>query len=212
MIVIIDYGMGNLRSVQKGLEQAGYEAIISSDPDEVVNGEGVILPGVGAFADAIDNLRRTGLDRAVFEVVKQQRPLLGVCLGLQLFFTESEENGLYEGLNLIKGRVVKLPPGNKIPHMGWNQMKIVGEPEIFKNIPDLSYFYFVHSYYCLPEEETTIGLCDYSLDFPCAVQKGSIIGTQFHPEKSSSVGLQILKNFGAICTGAGSKEGKADAR
>ncbi|MGE5403809.1 MAG: imidazole glycerol phosphate synthase subunit HisH [Candidatus Saccharibacteria bacterium] len=198
MIKIIDYGMGNLRSVQKGCEKAGLQAEITSDPDEVLKGNGVILPGVGAFGDAISQLKQTGLDKAVYETVRMGKPLLGICLGLQLFFSESEEDGIYEGLNLIKGRVVRFPPGRKVPHMGWNQLEIQGQPPLFKGIPDRSYFYFVHSYYCDPTEPVTIGLCDYGVKFTCAVQKGNIVGTQFHPEKSSALGLAILKNFGEM--------------
>lgn len=198
MIKIIDYGMGNLRSVQKGIEKVGLLAEITSDPDEVLKGDGVVLPGVGAFRDAIIQLKQTGLDKAVLETAKIGKPLLGICLGMQLFFSESEEDGIYEGLNLIEGRVVRFPPGRKVPHMGWNQMEIQGQPRLFKGIPDQSYFYFVHSYFCQPVEPLAIGLCDYGVKFTCAVQKGCVMGTQFHPEKSSAMGLTILKNFGEM--------------
>jgi len=200
MIAIIDYGMGNLRSVQKGLESVGIEAFVTSDPIEVTKAPGVILPGVGAFQDAIANLKNTGMVEAVQEVVRQERPLLGICLGMQLLFTESEENGQHRGLNLIPGRVVKFPVTKKVPHMGWNQVRLVGDSQLFNGLADQSYFYFVHSYYCDPHIPVSIGMCNYGLDFTCAVQKGSLFGCQFHPEKSSSLGLRILKNFGDLCS------------
>lgn len=198
MIAIIDYGMGNLRSVQKGLESIGLNASIATDPDQVVAAEGVILPGVGAFADAIKNLKDTGMDKAIFEIVRLNKPFLGLCLGMQLMFSESEEDGIYQGLDIIKGRVIKLPPGEKVPHMGWNQINPVGGSPLFKGIPDGSYFYFVHSYYCAPEEDATIATSQYGIEFTCAVQKGNIMATQFHPEKSSSLGLKVLGNFGDL--------------
>lgn len=199
MIAIIDYGMGNLRSVQKGLECAGIKAVVTSNPVEVVKAPGVILPGVGAFEDAIANLKNTGMVEAVQEVVRQERPLLGICLGMQLLFTESEENGRHQGLDLIPGRVVRFPATKKVPHMGWNQVRLVGDSPLFTGFPDQSYFYFVHSYYCEPHEPVSIGICNYGLDFTCAVQKRNLFGCQFHPEKSSGLGLRILKNFGDLC-------------
>ncbi len=199
MIAIIDYGMGNLRSVQKGLETTGVKAFITANPAEVVDAPGVILPGVGAFEDAIMNLRNTGMVEAVQEVVRRKRPLLGICLGMQLLFTESEENGCHRGLDLIPGRVVRFPAAKKIPHMGWNQVSLQGDSPLFSGVADKSYFYFVHSYYCDPFEPVTIGTCSYGLDFTCAVQKGNLLGCQFHPEKSSSLGLRLLKNFGDLC-------------
>lgn len=198
MITVIDYGMGNLRSVQKGLESLGFEAVVTSDPDRVVQGKGVILPGVGAFEDCIKQLRDSGLDKALYEVVHSGKPLLGICLGMQALFSESEENGLHKGLGLIKGRVIKFPPGLKVPHMGWNQVRYEDDLVLFRGIPQESYFYFVHSYYCVPEEQVTRAVCDYTVEFTCAVQKGNILGTQFHPEKSSRLGLQVLKNFGEM--------------
>jgi len=199
VIAIIDYGMGNLRSVQKGLETAGIKAFITGNPAEVAAAPGVILPGVGAFEDAIMNLRNTGMVEAVQEVVRRKRPLLGICLGMQLLFTESEENGRHRGLDLIPGRVVRFPAANKIPHMGWNQVRLEGDSPLFSGVADKSYFFFVHSYYCDPGEPVTIGTCSYGLDFACAVQKGNLLEDQFHPEKSSSLGLQILRNFGNLC-------------
>lgn len=199
MIAIIDYGMGNLRSVQKGLETAGVKSFITANPAEVAEAPGVILPGVGAFEDAMMNLRNTGMVEAVQEVVRRKRPLLGICLGMQLLFTESEENGRHLGLDFIPGRVVRFPAANKIPHMGWNQVSLQGDSPLFSGVADKSYFYFVHSYYCDPVEPVTVGTCSYGLDFTCAVQKGNLLGCQFHPEKSSSLGLRILRNFGNLC-------------
>jgi glutamine amidotransferase len=199
VIAVIDYGMGNLRSVQKGLETAGVKSFITGNPAEVADAPGVILPGVGAFEDAIFNLRNTGMVEAVQEVVRRKRPLLGICLGMQLLFTESEENGRHRGLELIPGRVVRFPQANKIPHMGWNQVRLEGDSPLFSGVADKSYFYFVHSYYCDPCELVTAGICSYGIDFACAVQKGNLLGCQFHPEKSSSLGLQILRNFGDLC-------------
>ncbi|MGE5544243.1 MAG: imidazole glycerol phosphate synthase subunit HisH [Bacillota bacterium] len=200
MIAIIDYGMGNLRSVQKGLESVGIKAFVTSSPDEVIKAAGVILPGVGAFGDAIANLKNTGMVEAVQEVVRQELPLLGICLGMQMLFTESEENGQHRGLDLIPGRVVRFPVTKKVPHMGWNRVRLVGDSPLFTGLPDQSYFYFVHSYYCDPQTPVSIGICSYGLDFTCAVQQGNLFGCQFHPEKSSSLGLRVLKNFGALCS------------
>lgn len=199
LIAVIDYGMGNLRSVQKGLESLGITASITSDPGEVVRASGVILPGVGAFEDAMAQLNHTGMVEAVKEVVRQNRPLLGICLGMQLLFTESEENGRHRGLDLIPGQVLRFPVAKKVPHMGWNQVRMMGDSPLFNGLPDQSYFYFVHSYYCDPSLPVRIGVCEYGLDFTCAVQKGNLFGFQFHPEKSSSLGLRILKNFGELC-------------
>ena len=199
MIAIIDYGMGNLRSVQKGFEKVGYQAEIVQDPDIVRQAEKVVLPGVGAFRDAMQNLRETGMVGAINEVVAAGKPFLGICLGLQLMFTTSEEGGIYEGLNIFPGRVRLLPPGLKVPHMGWNQIELQKPCPILKDIPDGSAFYFVHSYYVDPENpvvKTT--LTDYGIKFTSIASRGNIFGIQFHPEKSSVLGLRILKNFGEL--------------
>jgi len=200
-VAIIDYGMGNLGSVKKGLERVGIKAIVTSEREDVEKADGVILPGVGAFEDAINNLRIMGLTEAVREAVASKKPFLGICLGMQLLFDESEENGLHKGLGLIKGRVVRLPSKVKIPHMGWNQVKLVKKSPLFVGVPDESYFYFVHSYYCFPEEDVAIGKTFYGLDFVCAVQKENILATQFHPEKSSKLGLAVLLNFARLVEG-----------
>jgi glutamine amidotransferase len=156
---------------------------------------------VGAFADAINNLRDMGIDRTIHELVEKETPLLGICLGMQLLFTESDENGIHQGLDIIKGRVEKfhIPVGLKVPHMGWNQIKINPASNLFDQIPTGSYFYFVHSYCVVPEDEAVVAArTDYGNDFVSAVEKGRLFATQFHPEKSSELGLKILKNFGEL--------------
>lgn len=199
MIAIIDYGMGNLASVKNAFIKLGIKAGTTSDPEEILAAERVVLPGVGAFADAIRNLRNKGIDKVINEVVDRGTPLLGVCLGLQLLFSASEENGIYKGLGVIPGRVVKLPPVYKVPHMGWNQIIPRSNSRLFKHVNPGSHFYFVHSYYVVPEDESWIAATsNYGLDFVCAVEKNNVFATQFHPEKSSDLGLGILKNFGEI--------------
>ncbi len=199
MIVIVDYGMGNLRSVQKGFEKVGYEAFITSDPEVIRKSSGVVLPGVGAFADAMHNLRASGLGDAVLEILSQSKPFLGICLGLQLLFTESEEDGLHKGLGIIKGRVLRLPTEVKVPHMGWNRIKKVCEAPILQGISDGSYFYFVHSYYVDPKDSDIVcTTTEYGIEFTSSIWKDNIFAVQFHPEKSSKLGLKILKNFGGM--------------
>lgn len=199
MIAIIDYGMGNLASVRNAFIKLGYDAFTSSDPDEILGAEKVVLPGVGAFADAIKNLRSLGMDKCIHEVIKTETPLLGVCLGLHLLFSESYENGVHEGLDIIKGKVVKLPSIYKVPHMGWNEVQMKPDSQLFKGIPSGSYFYFVHSYYIEAEDpEWICGSTNHGIDFGCAVEKNRVFATQFHPEKSSEMGLRILRNFGEM--------------
>ncbi|MCL5058150.1 MAG: imidazole glycerol phosphate synthase subunit HisH [Actinobacteria bacterium] len=199
MIAIIDYGMGNLRSVEKGFEKVGVPAKIAADPGEVDRADGVVLPGVGAFADAMDNLRKTGMDGAVKRAIDGGRPFLGICLGLQLLFEASEEWGHSEGLGIFPGTVRRLPEGFKIPHMGWNQVLLRGDHPIMEGVPDGSSFYFVHSYYVDPGREDIIaGVTDYGMQFTSAVGYKNLYAIQFHPEKSSSLGLRVLRNFGGI--------------
>ncbi len=203
MIAIIDYGMGNLRSVQKGFERAGVEAEIIGRPEELLRAEGLVLPGVGAFADAMDNLKRTGMDTAVKAAAGAGRPLLGICLGLQLMFEASEEWGYCEGLGIFPGRVRRLPEGLKVPHMGWNRVRFRGDSHLFRDVPDNSAFYFVHSYYADPGSDTDkIGVTHYGIEFASAVGRNNILAIQFHPEKSSALGLRILRNFGRIVKNA----------
>jgi len=206
MIAIIDYGMGNLRSVQKAFEKVGFEALVTSDPKVVLEAERVVLPGVGAFRDCMRNLEEGGFIEPILRVISEGRPFLGICLGLQLLFTESEEFGLHRGLDIIPGRVVRFPDGMKegdeelkVPHMGWNQLSLKRCPPALAGIPDGSHFYFVHSYYVEPDDPAVVATTtDYGGDFCSSVWRDNIFATQFHPEKSQEKGLAILKNFGEM--------------
>jgi glutamine amidotransferase len=199
MIAIIDYGMGNLRSVQKGFEKMRVDAAVVGKPEEVDRARGVVLPGVGAFADAMTNLRSTGMDEAVYRSVEAGKPFLGICLGQQLLFEASEEWGLTKGLGIFRGRVRRLPDGLKVPHMGWNQAEIQRPDLLLEGIPQSSSFYFVHSYYVDPEEqEVILTRTDYGVSFASIVGRDNVYGIQFHPEKSSGMGLKILENFGRM--------------
>jgi imidazole glycerol-phosphate synthase subunit HisH len=198
MIAIIDYGMGNLRSVQKAFERVGHSATITSDPDAVGRADRVVLPGVGAFRDAIAELNRSGLGDAFRAFVATGKPALGVCLGLQLLFDVSEEDGEYEGLGLIPGRVVRFDAssGVKVPHMGWNSLRIVQEGTILGPEDEMPSVYFVHSYYARPKDVRDIAaFADYPSPFCAAVCRGNLTGCQFHPEKSQKVGLEMYRRF-----------------
>ena len=201
MIVIIDYGMGNLRSVQKALESVGHAAEITSDPDRVRHASKVVLPGVGAFADAVAELRRTGLGEAFRDAVAQGKPCLGVCLGLQLLFDVSEEDGRHEGLGLLPGRVVRFEssPGLKIPHMGWNSLRVLRPSPLLAGLgPDPS-VYFVHSYYARPDHpDDVVAESDHPHPFAAIVERDNLMACQFHPEKSQRVGLAMYANFAAL--------------
>jgi len=200
MIVIIDYGMGNLRSVQKGLEKVGFPAEVSDDPKAVAAAGGVVLPGVGAFKDAMKHLRETGLDKAAVDAIESGRPFLGICLGLQLLFTTSYEDGPSAGLGVLPGTVERLPADVKVPHMGWNQVKKVKDVPILAGLPDKSDFYFVHSYIVKPDDTSiTATSTDYGVEFTSGIRRNNLYAFQFHPEKSSKLGLQLLKNFGEMC-------------
>lgn len=199
MIAIIDYGMGNLRSVQKGFEKVGFAAVVTADPEVVRRADKVVLPGVGAFGDAMANLKAAGMPEVIQETVQAGKPFLGICLGLQLMFESSEEGGFHEGLKIFTGRVKLLPPGLKVPHMGWNQIEVQKDVPILKGIPDRSSFYFVHSYYVDPADPAVITtLTEYGIKFTSIASLGNVFGIQFHPEKSSILGLTILKNFGEL--------------
>ncbi len=197
MIAIIDYGMGNLRSVEKGFLKVGVDAKVVTDPRSVNDAEAIVLPGVGAFRDCMKNLDQMKLIEPILKSVRNGKPYLGICLGLQMLFTESEEFGVYKGLDVLKGKVVRFQVDLKVPHMGWNTVRLLGKPPIFDDIKDESYFYFVHSYYVAPDDKGIIaGTTDYGITFTSMVWKDNIIATQFHPEKSQETGLKILKNFG----------------
>lgn len=196
MIAIVDYGAGNLRSVAKALAKLGYMARVTCDPAAVAEAEAIILPGVGAAADAMENLRRLDLAGPLKEAVAQNKPFFGVCLGLQILFAASEEGGWHECLGVLPGTVRRLPPGPKTPHMGWNRVKQIGNHPLWERIPDNSFFYFVHSYYVDPEDSSTvIGETEYGLTFPSVVARGNLVGTQFHPEKSGDTGIWVYDNF-----------------
>jgi glutamine amidotransferase len=200
-VVIVDYGMGNLRSVQKALERVGREAIISSDPNRVAEAGKIILPGVGAFRDAIARLHDSGLMAPVVEHIQSGKPCLGICLGLQLLFTTSYEDGEHRGLNLIEGEVIRFPnrPRLKVPHMGWNQIDVRRRTPLLKDVPDGSCFYFVHSYYVVPRDPSVIATqTDYASPFTSMIWRDNLFATQFHPEKSQSVGLALLKQFAEL--------------
>lgn len=196
MITIIDYGAGNLFSVRKAIEYFDVDVAISDNSEDILNAEGLILPGVGAFGWGMKLLEEKRLCEPIREAVDKGVPLLGVCLGLQLLFEESEESPEVSGLGLIKGRVKRLPNDLPLPHIGWNQVKIIKETRIFKGISQNSFFYFVHSYYGEPSDRDSVcGITEYGIEFPSVICKENIFAVQFHPEKSSSEGLKIYKNF-----------------
>ncbi len=201
MIAIIDYGMGNLRSVQKGFEKVGCQAVVVNDPAQLAMAEKIVLPGVGAFEDAIAELRRRELVEPILAAIDSGKPFLGICLGLQMLFDVSYENGRHEGLGVLRGEVVKfdLPPEYAVPHMGWNQLDVRRRPPILEGIEDGAYAYFVHSYYVVPSDAGVIATqTDYGLSFCSMVWRDNLYATQFHPEKSQSDGLRILKNFAEL--------------
>jgi glutamine amidotransferase len=202
MIAIVDYGMGNLRSVQKALERLGAIAVVTSDPAALDTARGVVLPGVGAFGDAMHNLRTRRLLAPVLRQVDAGKPLLGICLGMQLLFDESEEMGRHPGLGLLSGRVVRFPEGElKVPHIGWNQLSVAGG-EVLEGVADGSHAYFVHSFYAVPEEPgDLLATTEYGVEFASVVGRGRIWGAQFHPEKSQEVGLKLLGNFARLVDG-----------
>ena len=201
MIAIIDYDAGNLKSVQKALKYIGQDSIITRERQELLTAEKVILPGVGAFGDAMVNLKKYELDKVVHELAAMDKPLLGICLGLQLLFEASEESPGVKGLGLLKGEILRIPdcPGLKIPHIGWNSLHLQGDGRLFQGISQNPYVYFVHSYYLKAEEPSIVkATTDYSVNIHASVEKGNLFACQFHPEKSSETGLQILRNFAAL--------------
>ena len=198
MIAIIDYDAGNIKSVEKAMLLLGQEVKITRDKEEILNADKVILPGVGAFGDAMGKLHQYGLVNVIKEVVKKGTPFIGICLGLQLLFESSDETPGVEGLGILKGKILRIPDkeGLKIPHMGWNSLKFPRGGRLFKNLPEDSYVYFVHSYYLEAEDDSIVtATTEYSTLIHASVEQGNVFACQFHPEKSSDVGIQILKNF-----------------
>ena len=211
-IGIVDYGMGNLRSVSKALETLGFPVRVSGSPMELSLCRGIVLPGVGAFRDCMENLARQGLLPFLKDVLRDGRPFLGICLGLQVLFSGSEEFGRHEGIGFLPGKVVRFPPGmaapgfapgsspQKVPHMGWNRVEFTMDHPVLRGVPLGSYFYFVHSYYVRPDEPAVVACrTSYGVDFAAGVGKGNLLAVQFHPEKSQVAGLALLANFGRLC-------------
>jgi len=205
-ICIIDYGMGNLRSVEKALEKAGAHTTVVADPAAAEGADGLVLPGVGAFGQAMERLTSEGFDRLVKDWIAADRPFLGICLGLQLLFAESEEFGPVAGLDIVRGRVVRFTgpayeshdgrPGLKVPHMGWNSLRVIKSHPVLAGLPDDAMAYFVHSYYCAPSDPGWTAITsDHGMSFTAAIAEGNLFASQFHPEKSGSVGLTMLANF-----------------
>ncbi len=196
MLILIDYGMGNLRSVSKALEKVGFSVKVSSDPEEVKKAEVLVLPGVGAFRDAIENLRKLGLLKEILRHIERGKPYMGICLGLQLLFERSYEFGETEGFGVLEGEVLLLPPKVKVPHIGWNQLWGQKPSDLLDNIKDGEYFYFVHSYHVVPKRQDIIlTTTDYGVDFVSSIEYENIFAVQFHPEKSQKAGLRLLENF-----------------
>lgn len=198
MIAVIDYDAGNIRSVEKALLALGQEVCITRDAEKILSADRVILPGVGAFGDAMENIRRTRLDQVIRRVVDEGKPFLGICLGLQLLFERSEEAPGVEGLGILKGEILRIPEseGLKIPHMGWNSLHLENDGRLFRGIEEQSYVYFVHSYYLKAADEKIVkASTEYCTHIHASVEQGNVFACQFHPEKSSEVGLHILKNF-----------------
>lgn len=199
MIAIIDYGVGNLRSVEKAFHFIGQEAVVTSDKDVILGADDVVLPGVGAFADAMENLKNAGMVDVVKRVIEDGRPFLGICLGMQLLFDYSEEGGeKVKGLGIFKGSIRQLPldMNLKVPHMGWNSLRVKEDCPLFKNLQKNPYVYFVHSYYLTADDkDIVVATTNYGIDFDAAIGKGNVYATQFHPEKSGEVGLNILRNW-----------------
>lgn len=199
MIAVVDCEIGNLRSVQKAFQRQGFDAKITFDLKEIEQAEAIVLPGVGAFKDAIEFIQSHQLEPVLREAVDKEKPFLGICLGLQLLLSQSEEGGLRKGLGFIKGRVVRFPNSVKVPQMGWNRLDRKGVFSIFEGIPEEAYFYFAHSYYAVPErDEVVVATTDYGIEYASVVSQENLFGVQFHPEKSGTVGLKMLTNFARL--------------
>lgn len=202
MITIVDYGMGNLRSVSRAFENQGFEVQVTSDMEKIYHASGLVLPGVGHFGACVRNLQKLRLSDAIDNHIKEGKPFLGICLGLQILFEQSDESPGYPGLGILSGKVSRFPRSRnlKVPHMGWNQIHFESESSILSGIPDGSWFYFVHSYYVEPAENDVNRITsEYGVTFTAAVERDNVFACQFHPEKSSELGLRILKNFASTC-------------
>lgn len=197
MIAIVDYGLGNLRSVQKAFNKVGYDAVITGNKNLIESASHIVLPGVGAFPDAINLLRSSGLDKIVIGEANKGKPILGICLGMQLLFESSAESGIHKGLGLIKGNITRFDIDLKVPQVGWNSVKVAKPSRLLDGV-DGEYFYFVHSFCASEINDETCGITDYCVEFTSAVENKNVFGVQFHPEKSSESGLRILKNFAEI--------------
>ena len=198
MVAIIDYDAGNIKSVEKAMKLLKQEVVVTRDPETILSADKVIFPGVGSFGDAMGKIRQYDLEKVIHEVVERRIPFLGICLGLQLLFERSEESPGVQGLGILKGEILRIPEteGLKVPHMGWNSLEFSGDGRLFRGIPEDAYVYFVHSYYLKAEEpEIVTARTEYGTEIHASVEKGQIFACQFHPEKSSDVGLRILKNF-----------------
>ncbi len=198
MIAMIDYDAGNIKSVEKALQKLGADVVITKDPQEILSADKVILPGVGSFGDAMNNLTKYGLDEVIHQVVGNRTPFLGICLGLQLLFERSDESPEAVGLGILKGEILRIPDadGLKIPHMGWNSLHLQYNGRLFEGLKENDYVYFVHSYYLKAEDESIVkATTNYGVNIHASVEKDNVFACQFHPEKSSDVGLKILKNF-----------------
>jgi imidazole glycerol-phosphate synthase subunit HisH len=198
MIAIIDYGMGNLHSVSKAVERLGYEAVVTADAKEIMEADGAILPGVGAFGDAMQNLKNTGLEEVTKFYAASGKPLLGICLGMQLLFSESEEYGPHEGLGLLPGKVIRFKGDYKVPHMGWNKLSFLQDSPLVKGLQE-GHVYFVHSFHAKPEQSSDLlSTSDYHQPVTAIVGRANVYGMQFHPEKSGELGMGLLRNFLAL--------------
>ena len=197
MIAIIDYGVGNLRSVEKAFEAIGAQAAVTSDPGAIRDAERIVVPGVGAFGECARRLRESGLDQLVLEAVEQDKPVLGVCVGLQLMFDEGHEFGIHKGLGLMRGRVVRFPEdGPRVPQIGWNQIEDISRHPLLDGLANQTYFYFVHSFYIEADDpKDVLAVTEYGIRYPSVCARGSVCGVQFHPEKSQDSGLKLLANF-----------------
>lgn len=205
MVAIVDYGAGNLQSVEKALRHIGCDCQVTADPEKLLRADAAVLPGVGSFGDAMDQLRARGLEEPIRQFVESGKPFLGICLGLQILFEESQESPGVKGLGLLKGKILRLPKesGLKIPHIGWNSLDVKDREGLFKGLPEEPYVYFVHSYYLQAEEGVVTATAEYGATIHAAVCKGNLMACQFHPEKSGKTGLAILENFAAMLKGKG---------